>query len=267
MAADGTFLVSFRGPAHETYARIPPRDVLSWHTERDEDGALPEEARKKLAGRIVVVGVNLAGAQDIVSAPISGTMHGPEYQATILDNMLHGDGRIQVGRGVDTTILFVLAVLLGAASAATRGRWLPHLVAVLFGLLVLVGAFALFAAGTSIDLFTPLLAVILVWGGTTLLRLLTEGRRNRWLQGTFGRYMAPSIIEALKKDPALLAARRARAGHITVLFSDVAGFTKHVGRSWTATDVVDLLNRYLTVTLRRGSSRRAASSTSSRATR
>ena len=56
-------------------------------------------------------------------------------------------------------------------------------------------------------------------------RLLTEGRRNKWLEGTFGQYLSPAVIEALKGDPDDAPARRAGARELTVLFSDVKGFT------------------------------------------
>ena len=73
---------------------------------------------------------------------------------------------------------------------------------------------------------------------------MTEGRRNRWLEGAFGRYMAPPLIAALKRDPALLALG-GRRRTVTLLFSDVAGFTR-LSESLPPEDVVRLLNRYLT---------------------
>lgn len=243
--ADDTFLVDFRRAAvRGVYPRVAPAQVLDWAVRAETEGALPAEAGERLGGRIVVYGVNLAGVKDLVPSPLGEVMDGPAFQATVLDNLLHGDGRVRAGRGLDTALLVLLLALVGLAGGALRGRWAPHLVPATVAVLFVVGAFAWFGAGTSIDLFTPLLGLLLTWAGTTALRLFTEGRRNRWLEGTFGRYMAPSIIAALKQDPTLLVLG-GRERDISVLFSDVAGFTR-ISTQLSAAQVVSLLNRYLT---------------------
>ncbi|MFV1959813.1 MAG: adenylate/guanylate cyclase domain-containing protein, partial [Planctomycetota bacterium] len=197
-----------------------------------------------LEGKIVVWGLNLAGQEDKVASTLGGTYHGPEFQATAIDNLLHGDGRVRASGGLNALVLLGLTVLLGGLAGYVRSRLLPHLVPLLFALLLVVGAYGLFSRGLSIDLFTPLLGIVLTWGGTSIVRVLTEGRRNRWLEGTFGRYLAPSIIEALKRDPALLQLG-GRRREITILFSDVADFTR-LCESLSPENVVELLNRYLT---------------------
>ncbi len=242
---DGSFLVNhqeadFRGG----YARVAPLQVLSWAMERGREGVLPAAAREALQGKIVVLGVNVAGIKDVVASPFGGTMDGPVFQATVLDNLLHGDGRVRAGSTTNLVVLLAFALLAGVLGALARGRFVPHLVPVGLAVACCFFAFQLFGGGTSIDLFTPLLALVLTWGGTTALRALTVGKRNRWLKGTFGRYMAPSIIEALKQDPALLELG-GREREISVLFSDVAGFTS-MSAALEAKDVVELLNRYLT---------------------
>ena len=112
---------------------------------------------------------------------------------------------MRASRGANTLFLFALAGVLGALAGAARKRFTPHLLA-LGALIVTLGVGVIpFRAGTVYDLFVPLVAVGLVWSGTTALRLLTEGKRNKWLEATFGCYLAPPIIESLKKDPTLLA--------------------------------------------------------------
>ena len=226
------------------YARVAPAQVLAWAIERETAGKLPGAARTALEGRIVVLGVNLPGLKDVVASPLGGTMDGPAFQATVLDNLLHGDGRVRASRGANVLLLLGLAALAGLLGALVRGRWLPHLVPLGLGSLLVAGAYARFGAGVSIDLVTPLLALLLVWGGTFALRSLTEGRRNRWLEGAFGRYMSPALLAALQRDPSLLALG-GRTRHVSILFSDVAGFTR-LSENLAAEDVVRLLNRYLT---------------------
>jgi adenylate cyclase len=90
----------------------------------------------------------------------------------------------------------------------------------------------------------PLVAGVLTWGATTAFTLLTEGRYNKWLESTFSRYLAPSVIEALKRDPELLKLGGTRR-EVTVLFSDIAGFTS-ISEGLPPERLSELLNRYLT---------------------
>jgi len=105
-------------------------------------------------------------------------------------------------------------------------------------------AYRLFAGGTSIDLFTPVVGAFATWAGVTGYRLLTEGKRNKWLEGTFSQYLSPAVIEALKADPTMLQLG-GQMREISVLFSDVKGFTS-ISEKLTPDELVRLLNDYLT---------------------
>jgi adenylate cyclase len=171
-------------------------------------------------------------------------MEGPEFQATAIDDLLNGGGRVRAALAPNAALLLAATLLTALGGWLLRGRVVPHLAAVAALVVVAAVTHAAFAAGTSMDLFTPLLGVFLAWGGVTLTRLLTEGRYNRWLEGAFGRYLAPPVIEALKRDPSLLELGGRRT-EITVLFSDVAGFTT-LAKKLGEKDIVRLLNEYLT---------------------
>jgi adenylate cyclase len=241
---DGSFLVDFRAKQRNAYPRVPPFQILKWGDELRGTQKVPDAARAALGGKIVIWGVNLAGILDVTRAPIDGKMEGPEFQATVLDDLLNGGGRVRAPFLANAALLFAAALLTALGGWLLGGRVLPHLAALAALAIVAVVTHLAFAAGTSLDLFTPLLGVFLAWGGVTLTRLLTEGRYNRWLEGAFGRYLAPSVIDALKNDPSLLELG-GRRREITVLFSDVAGFTtlsKQLGEK----DIVRLLNEYLT---------------------
>lgn len=245
------FYLSYRGAPRRAYRTVPVADLVAWGMAFLDDKKTPAdlapEAKARfdqLADALVVYGASLAGAEDLVPTALSGSHLGPEVQATMLDNLLHGDGRVQAPRAVDGVILLVLCGLAGALGAWLKGRWLPHLpAAALLGLLVL-GTWWRFEAGTVHDLFTPGLGLLLTWAAAGVLRLATEGRRNRWLEGTFSRYVSAEVVEALKKDPTLLALG-GRRRELTVLFSDVAGFTS-LSEKLPPEQVVRLLNRYLT---------------------
>jgi adenylate cyclase len=94
------------------------------------------------------------------------------------------------------------------------------------------------------DVFTPLAGIVLTFSGVIAFRLLTEGRRNKWLENTFGQYLSPAVIEELKKDPSRLSLGGQRT-EVSVLFSDIKGFTSLAERL-PQEAIVRLLNVYLT---------------------
>ena len=116
-------------------------------------------------------------------------------------------------------------------------------VVIVLGVLWLA-AYQLFARGWSIDLFTPTTACVTTYAGVMGFRFLTEGRRNKWLEGTFGQYLSPAVIEALKSDPSMLGLGGKRRA-LSVLFSDVKGFTT-ISEALEPEALVRLLNDYLT---------------------
>ena len=239
----GSFLVNFRGEAFRTYPEVSPSLIFEWYDTWQKSGTFPQAARDALSGKIVLWGVSLSGQKDIKPTPISEEMFGVELHAHSLDNLLHGDGRVMAPIARSRFLLLGFAVLVAIACGWWPGLWRSVLCAFVAGVAWTAFAYLAFRGGTAYDLFTPLAAVFLAWGGTAAARLLTEGRQNRWLEGTFSRYLSPAVIDSLKADPERLEL----GGHtreITVLFSDVAGFTR-VSEQLGAQQLVALMNDYL----------------------
>jgi adenylate cyclase len=222
---------------------VAPSQLILWDGQRDAQGRLPAQATEQLKDAIVVWGVNLSGQKDIVTTPISGRFRGPEFQATVVDNLLNGGGRLLVPCAWRAALLLLVLVGVGAWAPATHRRLAPHLI--VFAAALFVGAVGVagFAAGWVFDLATPWLGLLFTAAAAFTLRWATEGRYNRWLESAFGRYLSPSVIGALKSDPGLLALG-GRRREVTILFSDVAGFTQ-ASRRLTPEQLVQLLNEYL----------------------
>jgi adenylate cyclase len=250
--AHGSFLVNFRGGS-DSYATVRPSHmiragglVLDWRDE-GKKGPVPEfetAVRSAVEGKIVVWGFNPPGDKDVVSAPVSKNFPGPEYQATVIDNLLHGDGRIEASAIENGGATILLAVLLGLLGGALHRRIWFLVSLVVLGAATFLAGYRLFQAGTSYDLLTPVAALVLTYAGVTAFQLMTEGRRNKWLEGTFSQYLSPAVIEALKANPGLLELG-GRECEISVLFSDVKSFTT-ISEKLGSNGTVRLLNDYLT---------------------
>src|SRR6202167_4984799 len=75
-----------------------------------------------------------------------------------------------------------------------------------------------------------------------LYRVLIEEQEKRKVRGAFQQYVSPEVIRRVLSDPGLVTPRKTE---ITVLFSDVRGFTT-ISESLDAQDLARLLNGYLT---------------------
>ena len=249
LSSDATFYVSFRSKS-DAYPRVSVSDLIGAGSALKDDpsyaGPPGLAGKDALRGKIVMWGINVAGIKDVVPTPVSDVFPGPEFQVTVLDNLLHGDGRVPISRTGNAGLLVAIAGLLGAAGGAWPRRGVFVGLSALAVALVLVGGYALFAAGTVVDLFTPLAGIVLTYAGVVAFRLMTEGRRNRWLETTFGQYLSPAVIEELKKDPSRLALGGRRT-EVTVLFSDIKGFTSITeALKPRPGEFVKLMNVYLT---------------------
>jgi adenylate cyclase len=75
-----------------------------------------------------------------------------------------------------------------------------------------------------------------------LYRVLIEEQEKRKVRSAFQQYLSPEVIRRVLSDPGSVTPRKTE---ITVLFSDVRGFTS-ISESLDAQDLARLLNNYLT---------------------
>ncbi len=208
--------------------------------------------RARLQGALVVVGpvVSQGGAAGTPSP--YGPLSGLELLATASANSLGGDGLVPwpaspLGRAL-LAVAPVLLVLLAARGGLGLGRRLA-LVGAMVALVAAVAFLALVQAQVWLPLLTPvagLLLLGLLYGGDAYLR--EEGERRR-LRRTFERYVAPAVVAEILSDPAAAEGiLRGRLLPVTVLFTDLQGFTQLTQQRSDSGEIelhVRQLNRYL----------------------
>src|SRR5688572_20921185 len=72
--------------------------------------------------KIVILGVNAAGQEDIVTVPVSGMFPGPEFHATVCANLIGGDYLLEPARGIRFALLGAVGL---AAGLLLFGLWEP----------------------------------------------------------------------------------------------------------------------------------------------
>lgn len=185
----GIMYIHYAGPPRTeqaaTFQFVPYQDVL-------EGAAAPELFRNK----IVLVGVTATATTDYYLTPVSRgrLMYGVELLANAIETIWSGRFIRQPANVV--TLFTILSLSLGMGWAASRPwqglGWLLGL-----GVLYFVGTSLLFdRTGLALNLFFPLLGLVLSYGTATAYRLTVTSRRNRELMQLFAARVNPMTASA-----------------------------------------------------------------------
>ena len=142
-----------------------------------------------------------------------------------------------------TTLLLLLLLFLGFArslNALTIGL-------ALMGFTALVGVLSYFALTRLllVQLFVPLFFAWAYYFACALQGYLRERRSREQTMKEFSRFVNPHVVRELLASGGSLS-RSGESRHISVLFSDIRGFTS-LSENRTPQQVVELLNRYFTL--------------------
>jgi adenylate cyclase len=201
-----------------------------------------------LRNKVVILAANNAGTSDRHFTPYSRglkseQMAGGEIHANIVETILSGRYMRELSAGQE---LAYLGLVLGLAawlflrfSVGGGAALMPLLL-----LLVVPPAYFAFQVDRVLpvaELQTGLVAAFLLTFG---LRLTGEERERARMRQIFGRYVADDVVNVLlaeDRKPDLSG----EVKHVTVLFSDIRGFTTF-SEKLNAHEVVEMLNAYFT---------------------
>lgn len=229
--AIGRMMINYEGGA-TTYPYVSIADVVN-----------RKFAPGTFKGKIVLVGASATGIGDLRSTPFGGISYpGVEIHANVIDNILN---RYFLYRGANQVAVDLLLILL---FGVPLGMWLalaqPR--SMLFGLLLLVpfglGLWFGFLHGWWLNFIVPSGTLVANVGFVAVYRALVEEKEKRRVRGAFQQYLSPEVIRRLLENPDLVKPRKTE---ITVMFSDVRGFTT-ISEKLDAQELAALLNEYLT---------------------
>lgn len=226
-------LIPYRG-FQGSFPYISITDVLNDRVPKDQ-----------LAGRVIVIGTTAPGLMDLRATPVGAAYPGVEIHANLIAGML--DGAIKHKPpyilGAD-----VLLVLISGAVMAFLLPMLSPLRATLVGILVLLLAVIVnfsfwHVSNVVLPLANGIIAIVLLYAMNMSWGYFVESRTKRQLTGLFGQYVPPELVEEMSRDPEnySMAGRKAE---LTVLFSDVRGFTT-ISEGLEPDQLASLMNEYL----------------------
>ena len=239
-ARDGTALINYTGPYH-TYQQYSMWDVIS--------GAVPRETFR---GKIVLVGSTAIAIGDMRNTPFSDPVYmGVEVHANIIDNLLHSQerGRGFLTRGFNEEMIDVAFILgFGLLFGLLAGPVDPVTSAI--SVLVVLAGYAWFVYfmfaehGRWLSFVIPAGTLVANYAAITSFRMIFEERQKRKIRKTFSQYLSPDVISLIEKDPQKYVRPGGEMKELTVMFSDIRGFTT-ISEGLTPDELVSLLNEYL----------------------
>ena len=227
----GRVNINYRGPAR-TFPYTSIADVVN---HKFTPGTFKD--------KIVLVGASAVGVADLRTTPFSAFNYpGVEIHANIVDNILNQRFLERDTREflIDVAFIFLFGLPLGLWLATAQPMYLPL---TLF-LWVPFGAFVQYSfdRGWLLNATLPALTLLTNTLAVALYRVLIEEKEKRKVRGTFQQYLSPEVIRRMLADPKSLAPRKQE---ITILFSDIRGFTS-ISEKLDAQELANLLNEYLT---------------------
>jgi len=227
-------LIPYRG-RKGSFAYVSLADVLAERVPLD-----------RLKGKITLIGTTAPGLQDLRSTPVDRVFPGVEVHANLIAGIL--DGKVKVEPPYMLGAEVVLLVVGGVALSM-----LIPLLAPLWATLLTVGAMA---AITGLDIYVwshadmvlPLAASVLMTIALYTVNMaygyFVEARSKRLFTVLFGQYVPPELVDEMARDPRKYN-MEPRAAELTILFSDVRGFTS-ISEALKPEELREYINEYLT---------------------
>ncbi len=198
-----------------------------------------------LSGKIILIGASATGAADLKSTPIHSSIPGVFLHATAISNALTQDYLKRVSFILRFLVLLPLIAASYIAVFFLSSIIIKTLLPVLSLGFYLAISFYLFRFYSLwLDVALPVFVSLASALDAFVYLSFVEGRERRKLKGALSKYLSPNVMESLiasGSDPrAEVGARR----ELSILFSDIRGFTTFSER-FKPEFVVEILNRYL----------------------
>jgi adenylate cyclase len=224
-------LIHYYGP-ERTFHYIPVLEVI----EKKVDPSLIKD-------KIVLLGATAVGIYDLRVTPTSPAMPGIEKHASVVASILHKDYIVKTRNITNIIVILISGIVFTFLVVKLKAIW-GGLVAIGFmAVIFLLGYYFFFQRFLWVNVSYPINCVLGVYLFVTAYRYATEERYSKQIKGMFSSYVTERIVNELIKNPNLAKLGGERR-EITVLFSDVRGFTTF-SEKHSPEDVVTILNEYL----------------------
>jgi class 3 adenylate cyclase/CHASE2 domain-containing sensor protein len=198
-----------------------------------------------LEGKYVIIGESGTAIHDSFTSPVSWTvMDGVESHAHFLDGIIQNKMLKPVGEGA-LFITFIVLTLVSTLVYFFIPKYLSPIFAIVISIFILwLSRYLYGVQRIVVDIFPLFLAgSILTYPITYIYKFFVVDREKRELQTNFSHYVDPNVVRQIAdkgEEIELWGERR----DMTVLFSDIAGFTT-ISEKLDPTTLFYLMTSYL----------------------
>ena len=236
---NGTMMINYFG-APFSFKMIPYVDVYN--------GKNLEQFNNK----IVLIGATAGELGDHFPVPTSSRqrtslgleneMPGVEIHANIIQTLL--DKQFLSNQSKASQILTIAAIAFAAALILIfLSIWLGIAVPAVLTFGYLWAAHFAYQHGVIVNMVYPFFAILITYLGSLVYKYFAEVRAKKFIETAFGRYLSPSVMNEVLKNPDLLHLGGMKKT-VTVFFSDIAGFTS-ISEKLDPEHLIRLINDYL----------------------
>jgi adenylate cyclase len=231
----GYFTINYYGK--RSFPEISVMDIL---TEKDST-----RLESLFNNKLVLIGYTASskGLFDLRPTPFNNNEAGIQIHATVISNILERNFLQRIYFPYMLIIIFTWLCLFSVI------LYLPQLRFSIFWALLFIVTYNIinylcFTRNLWIDVFFPDLVMFGLFLQSAVSRVYQENREKLQIKSFFTKYVPAPVVEEILRDPARINLGGEKM-NITVLFSDIVGFTS-ISEQLGPVELVRLLNEYLT---------------------
>jgi class 3 adenylate cyclase/CHASE2 domain-containing sensor protein len=201
----------------------------------------PEEIR----GKILFYGQTSTGSTDLSVMPFQGNYPMVGIYSNVLNTILQEKFISRTPWWTRIALVLVLGLAMSLVVPKLKvlqGAVLIAVLATVYGLLALSSFTHL---GLWLELVGPMTTIIVGYLVLTIYGYIIKEREKDFVQGAFGHYLSPAVIEQIMENPEMVTQLGGEERVMTAFFSDIASFST-ISECLTPGQLVNFINGYLT---------------------
>lgn len=193
--------------------------------------------------KIILLGASAIGLLDVKSTAISHKEAGVFLHAYAISNILEQDFLRPAGKLITNLLIIIFSVFAVIPVLYLSRLSVATLIPVLIGVAYVFLAYASFASNLLMTVMAPIFALLFSLLLAYSYRTYAEKHNKQRIRAMLSQYVSPSVLTYVVDNFETLNAEIGSSENLTILFSDIRGFTK-ISEIQQPQEVVDMLNIY-----------------------